>query len=99
MKIWESRATRYAIFKTVPRGPDRCSRQGSCDYAERGARRRRRGPRKEADQTNVMVVNKDRKIRANFARDGEKAGEVKLQDGDRSTYRTAISASERSGSW
>ena len=81
MKIWESRAERNAIFKTVPEGPilvlgkvlARTLNDVIAD-AKKTA--------KDADLTNVMVVNKDRKIKADFAREGESAGVVKLQDGD-----------------
>jgi ABC-type lipoprotein release transport system permease subunit len=81
MKVWESRATRFAIFKTVPQAP--VTALGSAhaitlNAAIQDAKR----PAKEADLTNVMLVNKDRKIKANFVRDGRKAGEVKLRDGD-----------------
>ena len=81
MRIWESRVARFASFKTVPRAPIVALGKAhaiTLNMAIQDAK----GTAKEADQTNVMLVNKGRKIRADFAREGEKAGEVKLQDGD-----------------
>ncbi|MGC8861919.1 MAG: ABC transporter permease [Armatimonadota bacterium] len=81
MRIWQRRAERYAIFKTVPRAPIQAlarthARTLNDVLAEA------RNTAKDADLTIVMVVYKGRKIKANFAHDGKAAGLVKLQDGD-----------------
>lgn len=81
MKKWERRARRNSIFKTV-------SKDAIAVIARTHARTLNdvladaRQMAKDADRTNVMIVNTDRKIKADFAKLGEKAGEVKLVDGD-----------------
>ncbi|MCX8053307.1 MAG: FtsX-like permease family protein [Armatimonadetes bacterium] len=81
VQIWRRRAERNAIFKTVPDN-------AIAVLAKTHARTLNdiladaKKVAEDADLTNVMVVNKDRKIKADFARDGKAAGVVKLQDGD-----------------
>ncbi len=81
MKIWESRKKRNAIFKTVPQAPIVALGK---KYAVtlNDVLKDAKGMSKDADTTNVMVVNKDRKYRGNFGRNGEKAGAVRLENGD-----------------
>lgn len=81
LKIWESRKKRNAIFKKVP---DAAIAALGKEYAAtlNDVLKEAKSFGEDADRTNVMVVNKDRKYRANFAREGRAAGEFKLQDGD-----------------
>jgi ABC-type antimicrobial peptide transport system permease subunit len=81
IKKWERRAKRNSIFKTVPqtaiaaiaKSHARALNEILADAKQLA---------KEADKSNLMIVNKDRKIKVDFARHGEKAGEIKLADGD-----------------
>jgi hypothetical protein len=81
IKKWERRAKRNSIFKTVPqtaiaaiaKSHARTLNEILADAKQLA---------KEADKSNLMIVNKDRKIKVDFARHGEKAGEIKLADGD-----------------
>ena len=81
MKIWQGRAERNAIFKTVPNAPivklGKAHARTLNDVMADAKKTSR-----DADLTNVMLVNKDRKIKANFVRDGDKAGQVELANGD-----------------
>jgi hypothetical protein len=81
MKIWKSRQTRNAIFKTVPKAPIAAlARTHARTLNDVIADAKKTS--KDADLTNVMLVNKNRKIKANFMREGKAAGQVKLEDGD-----------------
>jgi len=93
-KIWRSRVKRTAIFKTVSR--ESIAKLGKAhavtlndalkvakldvgavlkmNSSDRG--------KVKADMRNIMVVNNDRRIRANFDKDGFKAGEFRLVQGD-----------------
>ena len=81
LKIWESRKKRNEIFKTVPKAPIVALGK---KYAVtlNDVLKSAQGFAKDADRQNVMVVNVDRKYRADFDRRGEEAGNIKLEDGD-----------------
>lgn len=81
LKIWASRQKRNAIFKTVPKAPIvALGRKHAVTLND--ILKESKGLAADADLRNVMVVNKHRKYRANFERDGKKAGEFRMRDGD-----------------
>ncbi len=81
IKLWKARKDRCAIFKTVPEKPIQTlanahARSLNDIIAEA------RKLTKDADRTNIMLVNKGRRVRANFEQGGIQAGQLKLKDGD-----------------
>jgi len=81
MKIWQGRAERNAIFKTVPKPPIAALARAHARTLNDVIADAKKTA-KDADLTNVMLVNKERKIKTNFVRGGESAGLVKLEGGD-----------------
>ncbi|MDH7602142.1 MAG: FtsX-like permease family protein [Armatimonadota bacterium] len=81
MKKWKRRAERNAIFKTVPKSAIAAiARTHARTLNDVLADAKQLA--KEADRTNVMIVNTGRKIKVDFSRFGQDAGKVKLVDGD-----------------
>jgi len=81
IKTWQDRADRNAIFKKVDQtviaklaDSHAITLDEALAYAGMFA--------KDADKTNVMVVNKGRKYSSNYSGSAAKAGSVKLKDGD-----------------
>lgn len=78
---WRRRAEHAAIFKTIDQAViDKLDREHAITLNEAIARAKKTS--KDADMKNIMVVNVGRKVSANFIKDGESAGGVRLKDGD-----------------
>lgn len=80
IKLWKARKARYAIFKTVPEAPIQILAKAHARSLNDIIAEARKLT-KEADKTNIMLVNNERRIRANFIEDPA-AGETRLVDGD-----------------
>lgn len=78
---WKKKAADNAIFKTVDKSVvKKLDRAYAVTLDE--AIEKARGFAKDARKANVMIVNTDRKVSADFTENAAKAGNTRLQDGD-----------------
>lgn len=84
IKLWSRRLARNSIYRNVDDAAvARLGERYATTLNEALAEAKKFAG--DADKSNVMVVSRERKYSANFGKEGEKAGAVKLADGDNIT--------------
>jgi hypothetical protein len=82
IKTWEKKADDNALYKGVSKAiVDKLDKQYAVTLSE-AVDRARGFVKDQARKADVMIVNKDRKISADFVKNPAKAGSIRLRDGD-----------------